>query len=68
MLYHFELQMAGVVLLTAMAAGAVSLWIKRRREKRAEEQGGGEAGAARACRDAGGGGGGQGGDAPLQNK
>ena len=33
MLYHFELQMAGVVLLTAMAAGAVSLWLKRRRER-----------------------------------
>lgn len=37
-LYHFELQMAGVVLLTAMAAGAVSLWLKRRRERAAEEE------------------------------
>jgi len=31
MLYHFELQMVGVILLTAMAAGGVSLWIKRRK-------------------------------------
>ena len=38
MLYHFELQMAGVILLTAMAAGAVSLWLKRRRERAAEEE------------------------------
>lgn len=38
MLYHFELQMAGVVLLTAMAAGGVSLWLKRRRERAAEEE------------------------------
>ena len=37
-LYHFELQMAGVVLLTAMAAGAVSLWIKRRRERAADRE------------------------------
>lgn len=32
-LYHFELQMAGVILLTAMAAGGISLWLKRRREQ-----------------------------------
>ncbi len=31
MLYSFELQMAGVILLTAMAAGAISLWFKRRK-------------------------------------
>jgi hypothetical protein len=31
MLYHFELQMAGVILLTAMVAGGISLWIKRRK-------------------------------------
>ena len=31
MLYNFELQMAGVILLTAMAAGGISLWIKRRK-------------------------------------
>lgn len=29
--YSFELQMAGVILLTAMAAGGISLWIKRRK-------------------------------------
>ncbi len=33
MLYSFELQMMGVLLLTAMAAGGVSLWFKRRRER-----------------------------------
>lgn len=31
MLYHFELQMAGVILLTAMAVCGISVWIKRRR-------------------------------------
>ena len=31
MLYHFELQMAGVILLTAMAVGGISLWLKRRK-------------------------------------
>ncbi len=30
MFYSLELQMAGVILLTAMAAGGISLWIKRR--------------------------------------
>jgi len=34
MLYHFELQMAGVILLTAMAAGGISLWIKRRKAQK----------------------------------
>ncbi len=34
MFYSFELQMAGVILLTAMAAGGVSLWIKRRRAQK----------------------------------
>jgi len=29
--YSFELQMAGVILLTAMFAGGISLWVKRRR-------------------------------------
>ena len=33
MLYSLELQMAGVILLTAMAVGGTYLWIKRRREK-----------------------------------
>jgi hypothetical protein len=32
--YSFELQMAGVILLTAMAAGGVSLWFKRRKAQR----------------------------------
>ena len=31
MLYSFELQMMGVILLTAMFVGGVSLWYKRRR-------------------------------------
>lgn len=37
MLYHFELQMAGAILLTAMLVGGVYLWIKRRRAGRLEE-------------------------------
>ena len=31
MFYSFELQMAGVILLTAMAVCGISLWIKRRK-------------------------------------
>jgi len=31
MFYQFELMMAGVILLSAMLAGGISLWIKRRR-------------------------------------
>jgi hypothetical protein len=31
MLYSFELQMMGVILLTAMAVGGISLWVKRRK-------------------------------------
>ena len=34
MLYSFELQMAGVILLTAMGAGGISLWLKRRRAQK----------------------------------
>ncbi|MGD8638591.1 MAG: hypothetical protein PVG43_06805, partial [Nitrosopumilaceae archaeon] len=34
MFYSFELQMAGVILLTAMAIGGVSLWLKRRRAQK----------------------------------
>lgn len=34
--YSFELQMAGVILLTAMFAGGISLWLKRRRERQTE--------------------------------
>ena len=33
MFYSVELQMAGVILLSAMAAGGISLWLKRRREQ-----------------------------------
>ncbi|MFB5605277.1 MAG: hypothetical protein ACE5R5_02700 [Nitrosarchaeum sp.] len=33
MFYSVELQLAGVILLSAMAAGGVSLWLKRRREQ-----------------------------------
>jgi hypothetical protein len=31
--YAFELQLAGIILLTAMAVGGISLWLKRRRDK-----------------------------------
>jgi len=31
--YAFELQLAGIILLTAMVAGGISLWLKRRRDK-----------------------------------
>jgi len=30
-LYSFELQMMGVILITAMTAGGISLWYKRRK-------------------------------------
>jgi len=37
--YSVELQMAGVILLTAMAAGGISIWIKRRQaQKEIDEQ------------------------------
>ena len=36
MLYHFELQMAGVILLTAMAIGGISLDKTTKREKEFE--------------------------------
>ena len=32
--YSFELQMAGVILLTAMAVGGISLWLKRRKTQK----------------------------------
>ncbi len=38
MLYYFELQMAGVILLTAMAVGGISLWLKRRKARKELEQ------------------------------
>jgi len=34
MLYYFELQMAGVILLTTMAVGGISLWLKRRKARK----------------------------------
>tara|TARA_B100001167_G_scaffold80768_1_gene48331 strand:- start:85 stop:231 length:147 start_codon:yes stop_codon:yes gene_type:complete len=38
MFYSFELQMAGVILFTAMLAGGISLWLKRRKlEKESTE-------------------------------
>ena len=38
MFYSVELQMAGVILLTAMAVGGISLWLKRRKlEKETSE-------------------------------
>ena len=38
MFYSVELQMAGVILLTAMAIGGISLWLKRRKlEKETSE-------------------------------
>ncbi len=33
MFYHFELQLAGIILLTAMAVGGISLWLKRRHDQ-----------------------------------
>ena len=38
MFYHFELQMAGVILLTAMAIGGISLWLKRRKDRQELEK------------------------------
>ena len=38
MFYSVELQMAGIILLTAMAVGGISLWLKRRKlEKETSE-------------------------------
>ena len=33
MFYQFELQLAGIILLTAMAVGGISLWWKRRKSQ-----------------------------------
>ena len=38
MLYNFELQMAGAILLTAMVAGGISLWLKKRRARNELEE------------------------------
>ena len=37
-LYQFELQLVGVILLSAMAAGGLSLWIKRRKTQQDLDQ------------------------------
>jgi len=31
--YEFELVLAGIILLSAMTAGGISIWIKRKREQ-----------------------------------
>jgi hypothetical protein len=38
-LYSLELQMAGVILLTAMFAGGISLWVKRRKAQKELDEG-----------------------------
>ena len=38
MFYNFELQMAGVILLTAMIAGGISLWLKRKKLQKESEE------------------------------
>ncbi len=38
MLYSFELQMMGVILLTAMTVGGISLWLKRRKLRKELEK------------------------------
>ncbi len=38
MFYQFELMMAGVILLSAMLAGGITLWIKRRRTATEESE------------------------------
>ena len=38
MFYHFELQLAGVILLTAMAVAGISLWLKRRKARKELEE------------------------------
>ena len=38
MFYHFELQMAGLILLPAMAIGGIFLWLKRRQMQKELEK------------------------------
>ncbi len=38
MLYSFELQMMGVILLTAMIVGGISMWLKRRKLRKELEK------------------------------
>lgn len=39
MFYSLELQMAGVILLSAMTIGGVSLWLKKRKEAKSDTTG-----------------------------
>lgn len=39
MIYSLELQMAGVILLSAMTVGGISLWLKRRKEAKLDTTG-----------------------------
>ena len=34
MFYHFELQLAGLILLPVMAVGGIFLWLKRRKMRK----------------------------------
>jgi hypothetical protein len=36
MFYQFELMMAGIILLSAMTAGGITLWLKRRKTEQEE--------------------------------
>jgi hypothetical protein len=36
--YSLELQMAGAILLTAMVAGGISLWLKRRKTQKESDE------------------------------
>jgi len=38
MLYSFELQMMGIILLTAMTVGGISMWLKRRKLRKELEK------------------------------
>ncbi|MFB3047682.1 MAG: hypothetical protein ACE1YV_00860 [Nitrosopumilaceae archaeon] len=38
MLYYFELQMLGVILLPVMAAAGITLWLKRRKARKELEE------------------------------
>ncbi len=37
MYFHFELILAGIILLTAMALGGITLWRKRRNDLKEEQ-------------------------------
>lgn len=38
MFYQVELQMAGAILLTAMAVGGFTMWLKRRKDRQVIEE------------------------------